>query len=48
LCGRSGEIGHKAIDEMPEACKGKFELLLVDVSKENSVMMRQQFSKESL
>ncbi len=28
---RSQERGQKAIDEMPEGCKGKVELLLVDV-----------------
>jgi len=34
---RNQERGQKAIDEMPEGCKGKVELLLVDVADEASV-----------
>jgi NAD(P)-dependent dehydrogenase (short-subunit alcohol dehydrogenase family) len=34
---RNAERGQKAIDELPEGCKGKIELLIVDVSKEDSV-----------
>ena len=34
---RSQERGQKAIDEMPEGCKGHIEVLLVDVADEASV-----------
>ena len=34
---RSQERGQKAIDELPEGCKGKIEVLLVDVASEDSV-----------
>jgi hypothetical protein len=29
---RNSEKGKKAIDEMPEACKGKNEIVLIDVT----------------
>ena len=34
---RSQERGQKAIDELPEGCKGKIEVLQVDVASEQSV-----------
>jgi len=34
---RNQERGQKAIDEMPEGCKGKVELVIVDVANEESV-----------
>ena len=34
---RNQERGQKAIDEMPEGCKGKVELVIVDVASEESV-----------
>ena len=45
---RNQERGQKAIDEMPEGCKGKVELLVVDVSNEDSVKSAAATLKERL
>ena len=45
---RNQERGQKAIDEMPEGCKGKVELLLVDVANEESVKSAATTLKERL
>ena len=50
---RNQERGQKAIDELPEGCKGKVELLVVDVANEESVKsaaatLRERLGEERL
>jgi len=45
---RSQERGQKAIDEMPEGCKGNIELLVVDVADEASIKAAAAVLKERL